>query len=121
MTGNYVSSLETFDRAAYEANIRNAHLLRSQYLAGLIQRAAKAVSGWARKIAPERQIGHLNNHLLKDIGFNRDPLSGLVLAALKQDDLSLSPTGNLSAPAFRKRAAAPAENANDGNETLKAA
>jgi hypothetical protein len=46
---------------------------------------------------------------------------GLVLAALKQDELSLSPTGHSSAPAYWNRAPRPAEIANDSDETLKAA
>jgi uncharacterized protein YjiS (DUF1127 family) len=104
-----------------EADIRHARQLRSQYLAGLIARAVKAISTWTRKMAPEQRIGHLSDHVLKDIGLHRDPFSGLVLAALKQDELSLSPTGSPSAPAFWKRAVRPAEVANDSDDTLKAA
>ena len=121
MARNHAPTLETLNRQVFDADLRHAHELRSQYLASLIARATKAILTWFRAKAPKRRYEHLSNHVLNDIGFHRDPFLGLVLAALSQDALSLSPTGTPSAPAYWNSAPVPAKIANDSDDTLKAA
>lgn len=121
MTRNLASTHGSTNPAAIEANIRHAHVLRARFLAGLVARAALLLAGWIRKNAPQRQLGHLSDHVLKDIGLRRDQLLGLVSAALERDTLALSPTGNASAPAFWIGGARPAGGTNDNNKNPKAA
>ena len=122
MTRNFASSHGSADRAAIEAAIRRAHILRSRFMAGLVKRAVRAIAGWIRVKAPERQLEHLSDHMLKDIGIHRDQLSGLVSAALMRDELSLSPAGSpSSSPAFWRGRARPAESANENYKTPRAA
>ena len=121
MTHNLASSYGSVDRATIEAGIRRAHELRSQFISHLVVRAAKAIAGWVRFKAPERQLGHLSEYVLKDIGLRPDQLSGLATEALRRDELALSPAGNASAPAFRRSAARAAEVANENIDTPMAA
>ncbi|MDA0307083.1 MAG: DUF1127 domain-containing protein [Proteobacteria bacterium] len=121
MSANIYEFKTEITRSDIDAGIRRGHELRSQFFTGLVLRAARAIAGWTRVKAPQRQLGQMSDHVLKDIGIQRDQLSGLVSAALRRDELSLSPTGNASAPAFWTGAARPDESVNENHNNARAA
>lgn len=70
----------------------------SKAVRGLI----KAVQGWNSRRNLTRELSTMPDYLLSDIGIRRDQIPGVVSGKIVSGSLSLSPTGDQSAPAFYK-------------------
>jgi len=58
------------------------------------------IKGWIVRNRQYRELNTLSDHMLNDMGFTRDQISQVVNNELRRPDMSLSPTGPQSAPAF---------------------
>ena len=83
-----------------------AHYLRQVEMARFFGQIArmliKPFVGWNRRMTLSRDLNAMPDYLLRDIGIRREQIPALVVGELRRGSLSLSPTGNQSAPAFYK-------------------
>lgn len=89
------------------------HYARQVAIGSFFAQVAKFLSGmikgWIVRNRQYRELNTLSDHMLKDMGFTRDQISQVVNNELRRPEMSLSPTGTQSAPAFSE----PKENTTD--------
>ena len=110
MSGNVYEFRPEITRSQFEAGIRRARVLRSQFFSdafsGALRKGIEALGAWNRRHNQTRHLADLPDYLLKDMGIERDQIESVISGALSRDSLSLSPTGSLSSqPAFWRGAA----------------
>ena len=83
--------------------------------------AVAALRRRSRRHAQYRHLEALPGYLLKDMGFRRDQIGGVVSGGIKRDPLALSPAGSQSSPAFRNATIRTLESANSDMDNRLAA
>lgn len=82
------------------------HYMRQVVLLNFIRMVAQdlyqTLRGWSSRKNLSRDLNAMPDYLLRDIGIHREQIPALVAGELQRGSLSLSPTGNQSAPAFYK-------------------
>lgn len=80
------------------------HYARQQAMASFFIKVFKSlgamISGWFVRSRQYQELSALPDYLLKDMGFRRDEISKVLYNELKRPEMSLSPSGPQSAPAF---------------------
>ncbi len=103
---SYIASLTGHGVYQYDPLTRRemGHYARQVEMGNFFARVAKSLSGmikgWFVRNRQFRELNTLSDHVLKDMGFTRDQISQVVNNELRRPEMSLSPTGPQSAPAF---------------------
>ena len=97
-TGQGVSQLDPLTRREL------GHYARQQEIGRFLSNAVKWLGatyrGWIDRTRQYQELNALPDYVLKDIGFTRDQISQVLNNQFKRPEMSLSPTGPSSAPAF---------------------
>jgi len=103
---SYIASLTGHGVNQYDPLTRRemGHFARQVAMGNFFAQVAKSLSsmikGWVVRNREYRELNTLSDHLLNDMGFTRDQIGQVVNNELSRPEMSLSPTGPQSAPAF---------------------
>lgn len=103
---SYLSSLTGHEVAFIDPMTRRelGHFARQEamgrFLVDIVKSLGGMIRNWASRIRQFEELNGLPDYLLKDMGFTRDQISQVLSNELQRPEMSLSPSGPQSAPAF---------------------
>ena len=98
LTGQGVVWMDPLSRRELGHYARQQEIGR--FVAYIGKSLATMIRGWIDRTRQYQELNALPDYVLKDIGFTRDQISQVVNNQLRRPEMSLSPTGPSSAPAF---------------------
>ena len=97
--GNGNQRIDPFSAQVLARHARQVEIARfvrqiGKWLGKAVLRLTKSVADWNRRNALYRELERLPDYLLKDIGFSRDQIPGVVNNELIREDFAPGPTAS---------------------------